>query len=337
MTDYRPLRIPAADKARLRVMFLAKHALATGEPDPADGNHAVYHHEMRRTLEEIGLNVVAADSFSAIYDKPDVDYVVTLLNRGGFLNSEMLGPLLLTRHGVPYLGASPIIRGLGDDKHLMKLVAQHRGVPVTPWTCIRRGQPVPDSVDFPWDRLVVKPNASSASWGVGILDSWTAARDHAAGLLEQGHDVIVEPYAPQGDVVVPVIGAEGAMVLPVMRFTLPDAADNFRTYEEKRALTKASSEKLEQVTDPVLSERITAYTRALLPELWPFDYARFEFRYDPASGALNFMEVNLSCNLWSKKTVSGAGRLVGMSHQDVVETIIAHSMQRQGVIAGFTR
>jgi hypothetical protein len=36
----------------------------------------------------------------------------------------------------------------------------------------------------------------------------------------KGHDVIVEPYAPQGDVVVPVIGAEGAMVLPVMRFTL---------------------------------------------------------------------------------------------------------------------
>jgi D-alanine-D-alanine ligase len=174
MTDYRPLRIPAADKARLRVMFLAKHALATGEPDPADGNHAVYHHEMRRTLEEIGLNVVAADSFSAIYDKPDVDYVVTLLNRGGFLNSEMLGPLLLTRHGVPYLGASPIIRGLGDDKHLMKLVAQHRGVPVTPWTCIRRGQPVPDastSRGIAWSSspMPARPPGASASWTAGRL------------------------------------------------------------------------------------------------------------------------------------------------------------------------
>ena len=129
------LKIPAADKARLKVMFLAKHALTRGEPDPADGNHAVYHHEMRTTLEEIGLTVVAANSFEAIYDKPDVDYVVTLLNRGGFLNSEMLGPLLLTRHGVPYRGASPILRGLGDDKHLMKLAASHRGVPVTPWVC----------------------------------------------------------------------------------------------------------------------------------------------------------------------------------------------------------
>src|SRR3712207_1153230 len=148
MTDYRPLRIPERDKARLRVMFLAKHALSTGAPDPADGNHAIYHHEMRETLKEIGLDVVAANSFDAIYDKPDVDYVVTLLNRGGFLNSEMLGPLLLTRHGVPYMGASPIVRGLGDDKHLMKMAARHRGVPVTSWTCVRRGQAFPDALDF---------------------------------------------------------------------------------------------------------------------------------------------------------------------------------------------
>ena len=41
----RILHIPDSDKVRLKVMFLAKHALAQGEPDPADGNHAIYHHE----------------------------------------------------------------------------------------------------------------------------------------------------------------------------------------------------------------------------------------------------------------------------------------------------
>src|SRR6188472_740599 len=137
------LKIPAADKARLKVMFPAKHALAAGEPDSQDGNHAVYHHEMGETLREIGLNVVPANSFDAICAKPDVDYVVTLLNRGGFSNSEMLAPLMLTRHGIAFMGASPIVRGLGDDKHLMKLAAQSRGVPVTPWTVVRRGSSVP--------------------------------------------------------------------------------------------------------------------------------------------------------------------------------------------------
>lgn len=326
------LQIAADDKARLKVMFLAKHALASGASDAADGNHAVYHHEMRETLRAIGLNVAVADSFDAILTRPDADFVVTLLNRGGFANSEMLAPLLLERHGIPYLGASPILRGLSDDKHLMKVVAQSRGVPVTPWLAVRRGQGAVPRPAFAWEQLVVKPNASSASWGVGIFADWEPARDHAERLLAKGHDVIVEAYAPEGDIVVPVVGADGAWVLPTMRFTLDGAAGAFRSYAEKRALAGESAEQLERVDDPPVVARLEAYVRAMLPELWPFDYGRFEFRYDPASGDIRFMEVNLSCNLWSKKTVSGAARTLGVSHAELVETIVAHSMLRQGVI-----
>jgi len=328
----RILNIPAADKARLKVMFLAKHALASGEPDPADGNHAIYHHEMKSTLRDIGLHVIPANSFEAVYGKPDVDYVVTLLNRGGFLNSEMLGPLMLTRHGIPYLGASPILRGLGDDKHLMKVIAKHRGVPVTPWLTVRRGQGAVPEPDFEWQRLVVKPNASSASWGVGIFDSWGPARAHAEGVLGEGHDVIIEPHFGTGDAVVPVVGAEGPFFLPPMRFSMPGQSDNFRSYEEKRALKDAPKETLEPIADEALAAHLTELTARILPELWPYDYGRFEFRHDAASGEVRFMEVNPSCNLWSKKTVSGAARLLGISHAELVETILAHSMLRQGVI-----
>ena len=327
------LKIPEADKKRLKVMFLAKHALATGEPDPADGNHAVYHHEMRSTLEQIGLQLTAANSFDAICKKPDVDYVVTLLNRGGFLNSEMLAPLMLTRHGIAFLGAAPILRGLGDDKHLMKAVAERRGVPAGPWQVARRGAGPVDEPTFDWSRLVVKPNASSASWGVGIFENWADARAHVDDLFAQGHDAIIEPHFGSGDVVLPLIGANGVGWLPVMRFRMPGQEDNFRSYEEKRALIDAPKEVLEQIEDPELARTLKDYCARMLPELWPFDYGRFEFRYDPASGDIRFMEVNLSCNLWSKKTVSGAGQLLGISHVELVETILAHSMLRQGVIA----
>jgi D-alanine-D-alanine ligase len=281
--------------------------------------------------------VVAANSFDAICTKPDVDYVVTLLNRGGFLNSEMLAPLMLTRHGIAFMGASPIVRGLGDDKHLMKLAAQHRGVPVTPWAVARRDAGPIAEPDFAWQRLVVKPNASSASWGVGILDTWSDARTHAEALHAEGHDVIIEPHFGSGDVVVPVIGADGVGMLPAMRFRMPGQDDNFRSYEEKRALVDAPKEVLERVGDETLAAKLDALTRRMLPELWPFDYGRFEYRHDEATGELMFMEVNLSCNLWSKKTVSGAARLIGISHRDLVETIVAHSMLRQGVIGDVER
>jgi hypothetical protein len=78
---------------------------------PEDGNHAVYHVEIRTILEELGLNLSLADSFEVLFERPDVDFVFPLLNRAGFLNSEMLGPLLCTRLGLPFVGASPILRG----------------------------------------------------------------------------------------------------------------------------------------------------------------------------------------------------------------------------------
>jgi D-alanine-D-alanine ligase len=334
-----PLKVFDRDKDDLKLLFLAKHALAGGVPDAADGTHAVYHHEMLQTLRRIGFNVAAANSYDALNERPDADFVVTLLNRGGFLNSEMLAPLLLTRRSVPFLGASPILRGLGDDKHLMKIVARHLGVPVTEWACVRRGQGPVERLSFPWERLVVKPNASSASWGVRVLDDWSEAQAHAEGILAAGHDVILEPWAPLIDVAVPVIGAEGPWLLPPMGY-FPEEPGRLRSYEEKRGLAGSGGndeDPLRLIDDPELVRRLQEETAKLVRELWPFDYGRFEYRFDPATGDLRFMEVNLSCNLWSKKTISRSARSLGLGHGELVETILAHSLKRQAVVADVLR
>ncbi|HEX8450272.1 MAG TPA: phosphoribosylglycinamide synthetase [Allosphingosinicella sp.] len=332
-----PLRIFDEDKDRLVILFLAKHALSGGVPDKADGTHAVYHHELLETLRMAGFFVSAAKSYDDLWERPEADFVVPLLNRGGFLGSEMLAPLILTRHGLPFLGAAPMLRGLSDDKHLMKTAARLRGVAVTDWAIVRRGQGPVEPPAFRWERLVVKPNASSASWGVRILDEWAEAGAHAEQLLESGHDVILEPYAPLVDIAVPVVGADGPWLLPPMAY-VPEIAGRPRSYEEKRGLVEAPDEDpLRVVDDPELAGRLNSAVRSLLPELWPFDYGRFEFRFDPATGDIRFMEVNLSCNLWSKKTISRSARILGVRHARLVETIMAHSLLRQGVVRDVVR
>lgn len=246
--------------------------------------------------------------------------------------SEMLGPLLAQRIGLPALGASPILRGLSDDKHLMKTVAVARGVPVAPWLIARRGCLYIPYPDFAFERLVVKPNASSASWGVTMPTDWDQALRDIAKLHAEGHDVIVERYEGAYDVVVPVLGGDDPILLSTMRFEMPGDEGNFRSYEEKRGLSEGPKERLVAMRNPVMTRKIREFTRAMLPELWPFDYGRFEFRYTPTTGEVLFMEVNLSCNLWSKKTVSGAAQLAGLTHQQLLEHIAAYSMDRQGVI-----
>jgi D-alanine-D-alanine ligase len=139
-----PRVIPEEAKRRLKILFIAKHARWEGALHPEDGNHALYHVETREVLRGLGLNLLLADRFEALFEPPPVDFVFPLLNRGGFLNSEMLAPLLCTRAGLPFLGASPILRGLADDKHLTKLCAAARGVPTAPWTIYRRGAFLPE-------------------------------------------------------------------------------------------------------------------------------------------------------------------------------------------------
>lgn len=327
-------RIPAEARERLRILFIAKHVFWQGGLHHEDGNHAIYHREIKEVLEGLGLNLALADSYEALFADPGCDFVFPLLNRGGFLNSEMLLPLLATRLGLPFLGASPILRGLSDDKHLTKLEARSRGVPTAPWAIYRRGGPVDPAVCPKADRLVIKPNASSASWGVRDAGDWAGTRHAIAEIHEEGHDAIVEPFLDGSDVEVPVIHCGGKpTILPMMLFEQADPS-HLRTYSEKRDLVEREQKyRLVPFDSSDWSNQIASHTKTMASVFFPFDYGRFEFRLDEKTGALNFLECNLNCNLWSKKVFGRSAELMGWTHADLIETILCESLARHGLLS----
>ncbi|NNM78264.1 phosphoribosylglycinamide synthetase [Sphingomonas sp. ID1715] len=329
-----PLTIPQEAKDRLRIMFIAKHAKWGGGLHPEDGNHALYHVEVRTILQELGLKLELADRYEALFDNPGVDFVFPLLNRGGFLNSEMMLPLLCTRLGIPYLGASPILRGLSDDKHLTKLCAAARGVPTAPWKIFRRGAPVTEAGAPMAERMVIKPNASSASWGVMDASDWAGVAHAVAEIHDMGHDAIMEPFLRGSDVEVPVVTVRGdPFVMPMMLFEQADPS-HLRTYYEKRDLVeRAQKYQLVDYDDAHFQPIIDDLTRKMLGEFFPFDYGRYEFRLDLDRGEVNFLEVNLNCNLWSEKVFGRSARRAGWTQAQLIETILAESLYRHGLIA----
>ncbi len=330
-----PSRIPSEAKRRLTLLFIAKHALGDGSLHVEDGNHAVYHHEVRTILEGLGIGLQVANSYDALFTRPDgVDFVFPLLNRGGFLNSEMMLPLLCTRAGLPYIGATPILRGLSDDKHLSKLEAKERGVPTAPWAIFRRGAPVDVGICPPSLRWVIKPNASSASWGVQDATDEAGLKGVIAAIHADGHDAIVEPFVNGSDVEVPVITIDGKpTIMPMMQFLQVDP-EHLRTYYEKRDLVDRSNKySLVEYARSDMATRIAEMTETLIGIFRPFDYGRFEFRVDDDTGDVQFLEVNLNCNLWSEKVFGRSALLAGMTQEDLIETIVAESMQRQGLFS----
>ncbi|HEX8527362.1 D-alanine--D-alanine ligase family protein [Allosphingosinicella sp.] len=315
-------------------MFVAKHALWEGGLHPEDGNHAPYHVEVRDILKGLGLSHLSlADRYDSLFDRPEVDFVFPLLNRGGFLNSEMMLPLLCTRHAIPFLGASPILRGVADDKHLTKMAAAARGVPTARWAIYRRGAPVEEARCPPGTRLVIKPNASSASWGVQDAHDWAGVEAAVADIHSQGHDAIVEPFLNGSDVEVPVITIAGEpVVMPMMLFEQADPT-HLRTYYEKRDLVDRSAKyRLVPFTDAEWQPRIAEYTRMIAEEFRPFDYGRFEFRLDLEGGTVQFLEVNLQANLWSQKVYGRSAELAGLTQSQLIETILCESLGRHGLL-----
>jgi D-alanine-D-alanine ligase len=334
VSNIRPLVIPEEARERLRILFVAKHALWDAGLHPEDGNHALYHVEVREILKGLGFRHLSfANRFDVMFDKPDVDFVFPLLNRGGFLNSEMLMPLLCTRHGIPFLGASPILRGMADDKHLTKMAVHARGIPTARWAVYRRGAPVEQERCPPGDRLVIKPNASSASWGVQDARDWGGVEAAVARIHSEGHDAIVEPFLNGSDVEVPVITIRGEpVIMPMMLFEQADPT-HLRTYYEKRDLVdRAQKYRLVPFDGAELMPQIADYTRAIAEEFRPFDYGRFEFRVDLETGTVNFLEVNLQANLWSEKVYGRSAALAGLSQAQLIETILCESLARNGLL-----
>lgn len=328
----RPRVLPAAAKRDLRILFIAKHARGDGALHPEDGNHAIYHREMADTLDAIGLNLTVADSYEALFGCPDVDFVFPLLNRGGFLNSEMMLPLLCNRLGLPYLGASPILRGLADDKHLSKRAAVAHGLPTAPWAIYRRGAVIEASACPRGGHWVIKPNASSASWGVSEAYDWNAVRAAVVRLHDEGHDAIVEPFIAGHDIEVSVITIDGEPVILPTQIVEQEDPEALRTYQEKRSLVAGQGYEIRPMETCATLRLVESRARILMREYIPFDYGRFEFPLDVATGEIQFLEVNLNCNLWSRKTIAMAAGQIGWSHTDLIETILTESLDRQNLL-----
>jgi len=328
-----PLRLTDAVRRDLKLLFIAKHALSDGNLDTVDGNHAPYHYEMRVILEGLFERLETASAYDVLFTDPGVDFVFPLLNRGGFFNSEMLCPLLCNRLGIPYLGANPIVRGIADDKHLTKLEGVARGVKTCDWAVYRAGAPIDEERCPKADRFVIKPNNSSASWGVSDASDWEGVRQGVLAIHAECHDALVEPFMPGSDVEVPVLEMNGEPhVMPPMLFRQADPS-HLRTHAEKRDLVDRSQKyQLVPFEGSDVWPEIREMTVKMAEIFRPFDYGRFEFRFNEETGEVNLLEVNLQCNLWSQKVYGRSAVLIGWSQEDLIESLVAESLRRHGLM-----
>ena len=324
------------DYRGIKVLFLAKYApenLNSKIPSGIeDVIYAEYHHDIHQIISSMFEEVYSfSDVNQLLHNKLNVDYVFSLYNRMNFRNSELFVSSVCDYYGIPYLGATPNIRAVAEDKNLAKIYASHLGIATSEWCTCDVGKILPKiAFEGPY---FVKPRYGASSLNIDER-SYCVTKNDACERIKnyhnQGIDVIIEKYISGTSITVPIINNYGSpIVLPFVVET-SNAPHNIITYKQKRRIVSG----LERVvnTDILLQKEIQSIALKLFKSIQPLDYTRIDFIIDEKSGIPYFIEFNVCCNLGKHAAINMSANSVGMSHNQLIENIILSSMYRQQLI-----
>jgi D-alanine-D-alanine ligase len=321
------LLTPTRDEiANTFVLFLARHATDSSAENKAKaGYHVVYHELLLKTLRGLGLEVAPASDLNVLFEPLDFDFLYAIHSHAIFDGHELLAPAIAAFRGVPCLGPGAPMRALSEDKVLAKHFAKSIGLEVVKHQLVDPLSLKTKGLPGSW---ILKPRGGIASDAILKVDGpedWPAALASIADPRHEGRAFIAEEFVPGLNLTVPVIEGFPPKTFAVFQ-ERGRAGDNVLTKEGKRGLAATYSS--EPYSGPGAAEAQEAAAR-FAAAVSPFDYARFDFRYDPATQRLVFIEVNIVCNMAPASVVAKSAALHGIGYEQLVAHVFTHSLRRQ--------
>lgn len=324
------------DIKELNILFLAKFAPNEDDESPlitenTDGIYAQYHYDVYRILKNICPNTNCARNPDILLNgSKKFDYVFTLLNRAPYRNSEIFVSALLEYLQIPYLGSTPNIRALAEDKHLAKLAAKQSGLSTPDWIIVNVNDNIPISKPFEGP-FFVKPRFGASSAYIdenSIASNWNQAQKRINQLQQANLDVIVEKFADGMYYSVPIYFKNNQIIhLPAIeeKSSLPG---NVVTYRQKRKLDTGLTRNI--ITRSDLQQHFVKLSDDFLRDITPLDYTRIDFIV--TNNSIEFIEFNICCNLGKQSSFCIAANSVGISQETLIKEILLNSLCRQNVL-----
>ena len=326
------------ERNEIKMLFMAYYAPMDGDFSIPKGikdiSYAKYHHRVFEVLQNLFPKIESSNSPGIMLDKglsSSYDYIFSLFNRIPFRNSEVFVSALAEYHSIPYLGATPNIRALAEDKHLAKMMAKHAGVATPEWSVYIIGGEIKQPNFSP--PYFIKPRFGAASTGIdenSSCFSWAEAKERILYLHKQNLDAIVEKQILGVYHTSPVIDNFGnPLFLPcISQHSI--LRGGIVTYEQKRSIVGGLERRI--VANMDLTNKIQNASRKMLDLVQPIDYTRFDFIVEEGTLIPYFLEFNVCCNLGEHSTLSQAAKNIGIGYEELIENITYSSLFRQKVI-----
>jgi D-alanine-D-alanine ligase len=311
-----------------RVLFHTRHATdLTEERKRRFGYTVIYHEAILRTLRNIGLNVTPGSDPEMFFKGLDFDYIYFTQIEDQFQGHELLIPCIAAFRRIAFLGPAAPVRALSEDKILAKALAASIGIEVAKHRVISPRLPGISDLSLP-GRWIVKPRTGVMSEHIAFIEDeadWRAALTNVTDPRHAGREFIAERFVPGLNLTVPVIEGFPLQGFPVF-VERGEPRNNILTEAGKEG--HSTDYKSEPYSGPGADEASAAAAR-LAAAIAPFDYARFDFRFDPEQSRLVFLEVNMNCAMGPAAVVTRAAALQGIDYQSLVGHIFTHSLRRQ--------
>lgn len=320
---------PTAEEIRTtRVLFHTRYATdLTEERRQAVGQTVYYHWQVLRHLRGLGLNVTPGSDPAMLFSDLPFDYIYFTQVEGTFAGHELFVPCMAALRGIAYLGPSAPIRALSEDKVLGKVLASSIGVGVAKHHVIDPGASGIADLSLP-GHWVLKPRTGVMSDGIAFIDGeagWRKAIAMAADPRHGGREFVAEEFVPGLNLAVPVIEGLPPRSLSVFH-ERGEPRNNILTESGKEG--KSADYASAPYFGPGAREALAAAER-LAAAIAPFDYARFDFRFDPNQNRLVFLEVNMNCAIGPGSVVANAAQRCGIDYQMLIGHVFTHSLRRQ--------
>lgn len=322
------LRPTEAEIRDTKVLYFARFATDPSEEQARQhGYSVIYQAALGQAFEMLGLNATAASDPETLFGPLDYDFVYHVQLSGALEGKELLTPCIAAFRGVPFLGAPAPMRALSEDKILAKAMAASLGLNVAEHQLINPHRPEMAAVPKP-GKWILKPRNGVMSRDVILIEDeagWPAALAEAAHHKHEARDFIAEAFVPGLNLTVPVVEGFPPESLPVF-IERGESRNNILTEDGKDGRTP------DYASGPYDGPGAAAASAAaarLAAAISPFDYARFDFRYDPEQDRLVFLEFNIVCMMGPAAVVPRAAALRGVDYVSLVGHVFTHSLRRQ--------
>ncbi|NLW92189.1 MAG: D-alanine--D-alanine ligase [Syntrophomonadaceae bacterium] len=230
---------------------------------------------------------------------------------------------LLDIMGIPYTGSGVATSAICMDKIITKKLLIYEGYPTADFTVLSRSscQDSPEIIDDLLHQyglpIVVKAATQGSSIGTYIVTEQGALLDAINQAFDLCPQVLVERFIDGDLLTVAVLGNENPKVLPVIEIV---SKNDFYDYESK--YTPGMCEHIIPARiSPEVNKKVENIAAGCYQALGCRGTARIDFIVDK-NGNPYILEVNTIPGMTGMSLVPDAARAVGISYEDLVETLI---------------